>query len=312
MQPKKWDRKGYGEEMLKRVTRGERIFNFVNIIILGILTLIVILPLWSVVMNSFVSEAEIARRGVFIMIPEEWNLGAYKLLLGSRSNIYNAYMNTLFVVIVGTTLNMVMTIMLAYGLSKKQLKGRKFFTGMIFFTMLFGGGMVPSYMLIKYLNLLDSRWALVLPGLIGTWNMFIMRNFFYAIPTSLEEAAMLDGANPYQTLVWVVLPISMPVIATISLFYAVGHWNAWFGAVLYINDNTKLPMQNILRNIVASSSASSLQDVDQHVYDTMQAKPPSQAIKSAVIIIGTLPILVVYPFIQKYFVKGVMVGSIKG
>jgi putative aldouronate transport system permease protein len=162
------------------------------------------------------------------------------------------------------------------------------------------------------LNLLDSRWALVLPGLIGTWNMFIMRNFFYAIPTSLEEAAMLDGANPYQTLVWVVLPISMPVIATISLFYAVGHWNAWFGAVLYINDNTKLPMQNILRNIVASSSASSLQDVDQHVYDTMQAKPPSQAIKSAVIIIGTLPILVVYPFIQKYFVKGVMVGSIKG
>lgn len=298
--------------MLKRVSRGERVFNIVNIIILSMITLIVIVPIWSVVMNSFVSQAEITRRGVFILIPEKWDLSAYKIILGTRSNIYNAYLNTLFVVIVGTFLNMVMTTTLAYGLSKKELKGRNFIIGMIFFTMLFNGGMIPNYMLVKQLGLLNSRWSLILPGLIGTWNMFIMRNFFYSIPESLEEAAMLDGANPLQTLVRVVLPISLPVIATISLFYAVGHWNSWFNAMLYINDSTKLPMQNILRNIVVSTSANTLQDVDNTVYESMESIPPSQAIKSATIVVGTLPILFVYPFIQKYFVKGVMVGSIKG
>ncbi|MDL2233101.1 carbohydrate ABC transporter permease [Ruminococcaceae bacterium OttesenSCG-928-L11] len=297
---------------LKRITRGEWIFRIVNTIVLIGFSLIILIPLWTVVMNSFVSQAEIMRRGVFIFIPEEWNLDAYRLLLGKGSNVYRAYLNTFFIVTVGTALNLVFTITLAYGLSKRYLKGRVFFTGMIFFTMLFNGGMVPNYILVKSLGLLDSLWAVIMPGLVSTWNMFIMRNFFYAIPDSLEEAAFLDGANPIQVLVKIILPLSLPSIATIGLFYAVGHWNSWFGAMLYINTNTRLPMQNILRNIVATTSAAALQDVDTALFETMQSPPPSQAMKAATIIVGTVPILVVYPFIQKYFVKGVMVGSIKG
>ena len=298
--------------MLKRITISEKIFRIFNIIILLLFALVILIPLWSVTMNSFVTEAEISRRGVFILIPEKWDLSAYKILLGSRSNIYNAYKNTLFITIVGTACNLLLTIPLAYGLSKKNLKGRLPIIAMIFFTMLFNGGLVPKFLLVKHIGLLNSLWALIVPTLIVTWNMFIMRNFFYAIPQGLEEAAFIDGANQLQILIKVVLPLSTPAIATIGLFYAVGHWNSWFPAILYITDTSKLPMQNILRNIVASLSANSLQDADAAVYDSIGVRPPSQAIKSATIIVSTVPILLVYPFIQKYFVKGVMMGSIKG
>lgn len=298
--------------MLKRITWGDRVFYVFNYIILTVFAIIIIVPLWTVLMTSFVSEAEIMRRGVFILIPEEFSLITYKLMLGPQSLIYGAYKNTFFLVIVGTAVNLVMTILLAYGLSKRDLKGRTFFLGMIFVTMLFGGGMVPNFMLVKHLGLLNSLWALIIPGMIGSYNMLLMRNFFYAIPTSLEEAAQLDGANPLQILVRVVLPLSIPSIATIGLFYAVGHWNQWFGTVLYITDAKKFPMQNVLRNIVASASASSIKDIDPSVYDAMYINPPTEAIKATAIVIGTVPILLVYPFIQKYFVKGVMIGSIKG
>ena len=176
--------------------------------------------------------------------------------------------------------------------------------------MLFSGGLIPTFILVKGLGLIDSRWSMVLPCLVNTWNLLIMRNFFYAIPKSLEEAAVIDGANDVQILTKVVLPLSKASIATIGLFYAVSHWNAWFDAMLYINKTPLLPMQNILRNII--TAASSIGDLGAEAYNSLDVVPPSQSIRAATIVITTLPILVVYPFVQKYFVKGVMVGSVKG
>ena len=204
--------------MLKRMTKGDKIFIILNYTVLFIFTLIIILPIFCVVMNSFVSEAEIARRGAFILIPEQWDLTSYRTLWSSRQNLIRAYGNTLFRVIVGTVMNLIFTIALAYPLSKRDLKGRTFFNALVFFTMIFSGGMVPTYMVVKATGLIDSPWALIVPSLIGTWNMFMMRNFFYAIPDSLIESAQLDGANNLQILTRIVLPCSMASIATILLF----------------------------------------------------------------------------------------------
>ena len=296
--------------MKKKKLSGETIFQIVDVIVMCLFMVLVIVPVFTVVMTSFVSEAEIARRGTFIIIPEKFDFSAYKMLLASGKNIARAYGNTLFRVVIGTVLNLVFTITLSYGLSREGLKGWTFLTGFVFFTMLFSGGMIPTFILVKGVGLIDSRWAMVLPCLINTWNLLIMRNFFYGIPKSLEEAAVIDGANDAQVLVKIVLPLSKASIATIGLFYAVSHWNAWFDAMLYINTTALLPMQNILRNII--TAASSIGDLGAEAYNSLDVVPPSQAIRAATIVITTLPILVAYPFVQKYFVKGVMVGSVKG
>ena len=219
-------------------------------------------------------------------------------------------MNTLIVVSAGTTLSMLFTICLAYPLSKKDLRFRNGMLAIVFFTMLFSGGMVPNYILVKELTLLNTRWALILPYLCNTWNMLLMRNFFYAIPNSLEEAAELDGANQFQTLIRVILPLSLPSIATIAMFYGVSYWNAWFPGVMYLTKNSMLPIQNIMRSIIISASGQ-LEDMGT-LMDEIKEVPTSHTLKCASIVISTLPILCVYPYIQKYFVKGVMVGSVKG
>lgn len=295
--------------MKKRIS-GEQIFQAVDVVIMCLFMFVIFVPIFTVLMTSFVSEAEIARRGTFIIIPENFDFSAYKMLFAGGKNILRAYGNTFFRVIVGTALNLVFTISLAYGLSRENLKGRTVLTGLVFFTMLFSGGLIPGFILVKGLGLIDSRWSMVLPCMINTWNLLIMRNFFYAIPKSLEEAAVIDGANDLQILWKVVLPLSQASIATIGLFYAVSHWNAWFDAMIYINKTPLLPMQNILRNII--TAASSIGDLGAEAYNSLDVVPPSQSIRAATIVITTLPILVVYPFVQKYFVKGVMVGSVKG
>lgn len=295
---------------MKKKMSGENIFQIFDIALMCIFMFLVIIPVFTVLMTSFVSEAEIARRGTFIIIPEEFDFSAYEMLFASGKNIIRAYGNTLFRVIIGTILNLLITISLAYGLSRQNLKGKTLITAFIFFTMLFSGGLIPTFILVKALNLIDSRWAMVLPCLVNTWNLLIMRNFFFAIPQSLEEAAVIDGANDVQILAKIVLPLSKASIATIGLFYAVSHWNAWFDAMIYINKTELLPMQNILRNII--TSASSVGDLGAEAYNSLDVVPPSQSIRAATIVVTTVPILVVYPFIQKYFVKGVMVGSVKG
>lgn len=293
-----------------KMTKGEKAFQWFNYIFLTILTLVFLVPFLVVFSTSFVTEQEVARRGAFILIPQDFSLTAYKMLLSRGSTLINSYKITLFRVVVGTALNLFFTSTLAYGLSKKKLPGRNFFITLIFITMMFGGGLIPNFMLIKALGLYNEVWVMVIPGLISAWNMILMKNFFIQIPESLEESAMLDGANPFRILISIILPLSMPIMATIGLFYAVGHWNAWFDASIYINDSRKLPVQVFMRNIVLAMSHKELDGTVLN--EAAGVRPTAETIKSAVIIISTLPILCVYPFIQKYFVKGMMVGSIKG
>lgn len=293
-----------------KLSKGEKVFQVVNYIFLTLLTLLFLIPFIIVFSTSFVTEQEVARRGAFILFPEEFSLSAYKVLLSQGSMLINSYKITIFRVVVGTAINLLFTSTLAYGLSKKSLPGRNIFITMIFITMLINGGLIPNFMLIKALGLYNSVWVMIIPGAVSAWNMILMRNFFSQLPESLEEAAMLDGATPLQILTKVILPLSMPIIATIGLFYAVGHWNAWFDASIYINDTNKLPVQVFMRNVILSMSS---KEIDGAVLNEVAGmKPTAETLKSAVIIITTLPILCIYPFIQKYFVKGVMVGSIKG
>ena len=296
-------------KLQSRALKSDRIFTVCNYIFMVLITLAFLIPFWTVFASSFVSEAEAARRGSFILMPEKFDFGAYKILLASGSYVWSAYGNTLFLVTVGTAVNLIMTITMAYPLSKKGLPGNSIVTFLVFLTMIFNGGLIPTFLLNKSLGLVDSIWSLILPNAISAWNMLIVRNFFAAFPSELEEAASIDGAGPLKTLILIVLPLSLPVITTIGLFYAVGHWNAWFNAAIYINTKAKLPVQNILRDMIASSSIS---DVSAEAMSSADSKPTAETMKSAMIVITTLPIICVYPFIQKYFVKGVLVGSVKG
>jgi len=295
---------------MDRITRSEKIFNFVNTCILCLLILAIVIPMLSVLGASFVSQAEVARRGEFILIPEDWDLSSYEMVFNSP-NIWRGYRNTIMLVVVGTSSSMIATICMAYPLSKRKLRGRNAILGMVFFTMIFNGGTVPTYMLVSNLHLCDTFWALFVPTLMNTWNMLLMRNFFYSVPDALEEAALLDGANQAQILVKVYLPLSLSSIATITMFYGVAYWNAWWPGVIYLNANTWQPVQNIIRNIVAAANAAQ-SDLNVAGVADDYIMPPAHSLKCATIVVGTVPILVVYPFVQKYFVKGVMVGSVKG
>ncbi|MFC5466276.1 carbohydrate ABC transporter permease [Lederbergia graminis] len=287
-------------------TKGEKIFQFFNAIFLIVLSITFILPMISVLSTSFVSEQEFLRRGgSFILFPEKIDFTAYKLLLDRGSIILDAYKNTIFRVVVGTLLNVIFTATLAYGLSKKSLPGRNLFITFIFITMILSGGLIPTYMLIDGIGLKDSPWVMIIPSLISAWNFLIMKSFFSTIPAEIEESALIDGATPLQILIRIIFPLSLPSFATIGLFYAVYHWNEWFTASIYINDVHKLPIQVIMRNILL---AGTIQDMSIHTTDQL---PPAQTLKSAIIIVSTVPILFVYPFVQKYFVKGVMIGSVK-
>ena len=297
-----------------KLSRGERIFEIGNYIFLALLSVAFLVPFFSVCMSSFVSNSEYARRGAFILVPEQFDLTAYKLLLGRGSIVLHAYGVTFFRVIVGTFLNLAFTATLAFGLARRQLPGRTFLTLFVFVPMIFSGGLIPSFVLMDTLGLLNSIWALVVPSLVSVWNLLIMRNFFMAIPVELEEAAIVDGATPPVILWKIVLPLSLPSIATIGLFYAVAHWNAWFDAAIYIKDMYRMPIQLILRGVLDQYSTSGGNAFIANPAGMMsfEALPPAQAIKGAMIVISTLPILVVYPFVQKYFVKGALLGSVKG
>jgi len=294
-----------------KTSRSYKVFNACNIIFLLLLSLSFLLPMITVVSGSIVGQQERLERGAVILIPHTIDLSGYRILLSKGSAIYPAYRNTLFLITVGTFLNLMVTSMMAYTLSKKFLPGRTAMITTVFITMLFGGGLVPTYLLVNALGLIDSLWALILPSLVSAWNMLIMRNFFYSIPESLEESALLDGATPFSVFLKIILPLSKPVLATIGMFYAVGHWNAWFPGVIYINSTDKLPVQNIMRNMIALYSAADINpeamNDERYLYN-----PPIESLQMATIVVGTLPILVIYPFVQKYFVKGIMIGSIKG
>lgn len=287
-------------------TKGEKVFSVFNYAFLTVVSLLFVIPFLTVLSTSFVGEEEWARRGAYILVPETFDFTAYRLLLGSSNLLYTGALTSVLRVTIGTFLNLVFTATLAYVLGKRRLPGRIALTLFVFITMVFNGGLIPRYVLIDSIGLTNTFWAMVIPFLVNPWYMLIMRNFFMNIPESLEEAAIIDGALPWQRLIRIVLPLSLPSIATIGLFYAVFHWNEWFYAFLFVNIQERLPLQVVLRNILEAGVQEDTEIV------TIEKMPPAQSVKTAMIILTVTPILCVYPFIQRYFVKGALIGSIKG
>ncbi|WP_299093643.1 carbohydrate ABC transporter permease [uncultured Metabacillus sp.] len=282
---------------------GNRIFNFFNYTILLLIGLACFLPFVNVIASSFATTQEVVEK-TFILFPTTFTLDAYHYIF-STPTIFKSFAVSIGVTGVGTLVSMVLTAFMAYGLSRRYLYGRKAINFVVVFTMLFSGGMIPTYLVVRNLGLIDSYWALILPVAISAFNLIIMRNFFQAIPDSLEESAKVDGYNDIMIFFKIILPLSLPSIATISLFYAVAYWNEYTNAILYLNDSGKWPIQVLLRQIVIVSSG---MQADNSAVDIV---PPAQTIKMAVIAVATIPMLIVYPFLQKYFVKGAFVGSVK-
>ncbi|HEY0828651.1 MAG TPA: carbohydrate ABC transporter permease [Bacilli bacterium] len=269
------------------------------------IAVVCVFPFLYALSVSFTSASEVTRRGI-VLIPEHITLSAYYEILGS-SLISNAYKVSLFVTVAGTFLNIFFTMITAYPLARKALPGRQVILLYIIFTMMFSGGMIPHYLLVKELGLLDSVWALIVPGLISAFNLIIMKGFFEQLPEAIDESARIDGAGEVRILMSIVLPLSMPIIATVGLFYAVGHWNSFFDAILYIQDANKYPVQLVLRNILLGATAIN----NENLPEVNDAVNPI-SIQMATVMVTTLPILFVYPFLQKHFTKGVLLGSIKG
>ncbi|OCA89397.1 carbohydrate ABC transporter permease [Pradoshia sp. D12] len=282
---------------------GNRIFNFFNYSLLLIIGLACFIPFLNVIASSFATTQEVVEKD-FILFPTTFTLSAYEYIF-STPTIFKSFAVSIGVTGVGTLVSMVLTSLMAYSLSRKYLVGRRFLNFVVVFTMLFSGGMIPTYLVVKNLGLIDTYWALILPIAISAFNLIIMRNFFQAIPESLEESAKVDGCNDFMIFIKIILPLSLPSIATISLFYAVAYWNEYTNAILYINDSSKWPIQVLLRQIVIVSSG---MQADNSVVEVV---PPAQTIKMAVISVATLPMLILYPFLQKYFIKGAFVGSVK-
>jgi putative aldouronate transport system permease protein len=271
---------------------------------------IMLYPFLFVLAASFSSSSNVSR-GMVGVIPQGFNIRAYEAVF-KYQYIWSGYRNTLLYTICGTALNLVMTVCGAYPLSRKQFYGRGLFTFFIAVTMFFSGGLIPTYLVMRNYKLLNTFWVMILPGAISTWNMIIMRTFFQNLPVELEEAAIIDGCNEVGVLLKIVLPLSTASIMTIGMFYAVGHWNAWFNAFIYLQDYERYPLQLWLRMIVLQNQVNDISSIQSGAVDVGAENLISDTIKYAVIIVAAAPILCVYPFIQKYFVKGVMVGSVKG
>ncbi|AIQ60783.1 carbohydrate ABC transporter permease [Paenibacillus borealis] len=291
--------------MVEDRTISGRIFSAVNFTLLALIALITVLPFVHVVAGSFTTSAELAANK-FVLIPKVWSLEAYKFIF-STNTIFRALGVSIGVTLVGTLFSMFITSLMAYGLSRRDLDGRRVFNFLVVFTMLFHGGMIPTFLVVKELGLIDSYAALILPSAISAFNMIILKNFFQNIPEGLEESAKIDGCNDFGILFKIVLPLSLPAIATISLFYAVTYWNTYMTAILYLDNSAKWPIQVLLRQIVVLASG-----MDHSATLDGTVPPPDQTIKMAVIVVATLPILMVYPFLQKHFAKGAMLGSMKG
>jgi putative aldouronate transport system permease protein len=289
---------------IKRKSLGDIIMDVVVYVILTILAVLMVIPFIYVIAASFATEAEILSRPIFL-IPKEPTLAAYKRIFDMNDmgvTVLRSLGISIAVTLIGTMINLFFTCTMAYGLSRSKLIGKKFVLNMVLFTMVFGGGMIPTFLLVKGLGMYDTYAALILPGAISAYNMLIVRNFFMDLPAGLEEAASIDGCTDIGIFIKIALPLSLPMLATFGLFYAVGHWNNYFGALLYLADSKKYPFQLVLRNLVMITTEDTADGEDL----------PQETLKMAVIVVGTVPILLVYPFLQKHFAAGVMVGAIKG
>lgn len=287
---------------------GRKVFRVVNVIVLILLALICLLPFVNVIAISFSDSFYVDSNQVYFW-PKGWTTSAYTYIL-TRASFWSSFRTSILRVLLGGSLNLFFIILTAYPLSKNndKLHFRNVYTWYFFITMLVSGGMIPNYLLIAKLGLRDSIWSLVLPGALPVFNLVLMLNFFRQVPTALEEAALIDGAGHLRTLVQIYLPVSLPAIATITLFCIVSHWNAWFDGMIYITSPSKVPMQTYLRSVLIDMNMADMSADDYELYATLA----NRTVKCSQIIVATIPILCVYPFLQRYFVSGIVLGSVKG
>lgn len=288
-------------------SRGEKIFEVFNILFMCLMWFVMIYPLYYVLVASFSNPVKLVGHTGMVWAPIEPTLAAYRLM-AKNPMILRGFLNTFLILAGGLTVNMVLTSIGAFFFSRRNVKLKSFLMKMVVFTMFFSGGLIPFYFTVHSLGLLNTYWSLILPGSISTFNMIILRTSFEAVPYSLEESARLDGANHIQILLKIILPLSKATLAVIALYYTVSHWNSWFNAMLFIDDRDRFPLQLVLREILIQNETSSM----MQMVGTGEVSLIGESIKYAVIVVATLPILCVYPFVQKHFVKGVMIGAVKG
>ena len=294
-------------------TKVDKIFKVFIFLFLTAALMIVLYPLIYIVSASISNPAAV-NSGKMWLWPVDMTFDGYKMIF-QNDDIWRGYLNTIFYTVLGTLINLGVTIPAAYALARKDFYGRNFFTGMFVLTMFFSGGLIPTYLVVKSLGLIDTIWAMVLPNAAAVWNIIIARVFFQAtIPKGLEEAAIIDGASNFKMFIKIILPLSAPIIAVMALFYGVGHWNGYFNALIYLSDKEMYPLQLVLREILVLQEMSSQNtNITGSMAEAMHSKQQLAAIiKYGVMIVSTLPIIIAYPFLQRYFVKGVMIGSLKG
>lgn len=290
-------------------SKEDRIFDIVNHVLLGIVLLIVLYPLIFVTVASISDPAAVAKGEVWLL-PKDINFVGYQKVF-SNHEILNGYLNTILYTVAGTAVNIIMTILAAYPLSRKDLVGRNWITALFVFTMFFSGGLIPTYLIVKQLGMVNTMWALIIPNAVAIWNIIIMRTFFQqSIPHEVQESAQIDGCSNIKILLKIILPLSLPILAVMTLFYSVAHWNSFFSALIYLTERDKYPLQLLLREILIQSN---MQDMIQSSEESLaRTIMEAESIKYAVVIIANLPILMLYPFLQRYFVKGMVIGAIKG
>lgn len=288
-----------------RMGKGERLFNYVNLGIMLTMCVVFLYPILYVLARSVMTDADRVAHPL-TLIPSAIDWAGYKMVLTGNSNLINAYVITIARTVIGTLINLLFTSFMAYVLSRKSFSMKKAVNMLLAFTMWFDGGLIPTYLLYQSMGLGNNFWVYILPVAISPWNCFILRNFFAEIPDSLEESARIDGASEPTILFRIILPLSTASLATVGLFYAVMHWNSWYDAMLYMTNNKMWSLQYILRQIVNSANMVDLVNADA------SATPPTEMVRMACTVVATVPILCVYPFLQKYFVKGMLVGAVKG
>ena len=292
---------------MKKQTVGEKLFEIVNGILMVFMILITVYPLWYVVMASFSNSNALVGHTGILLAPLKFTTAAYHMV-AQNPNIISGYSNTIAIVILGTTASTMLTAVGAYVLSRKPFPFKRVIMFLIVVTMYFSGGLIPRFLLLNnWLHLGNNRLVLILPNLVITYNLIVLRTGFEAIPNSLEESARIDGANEWLILFRIIIPVALPSMAIIVLFYAVHYWNAWFDAAIFLKDRDKFPIQVILREILITNSTENMM-----IDASGDREEISESIKYATIVVATVPILFVYPFVQKYFVKGVMIGAVKG
>ncbi|MDF2936789.1 MAG: transporter permease [Paenibacillaceae bacterium] len=280
----------------------DRIFNGIIIVLLALCGAAALFPMLYVVSVSITPISEVLKNGGFLLIPKEITFTAYSKLI-NESGMMDALGITILITVLGTALNMIFTVLMAYPLSRKRLPARSAFLLMVVFTMLFGGGLIPTYLVVKSSGLLNSIWALMIPNLIWSFNILIVKSFLEQLPEELFESAKIDGASDFRILWQIAVPLSLPVMVTVGLFYGVGHWNEFFQAIMYVTNRKLFPLQVIVREILMQT---------QQPLENAENITPTETLQMAAVVMASLPIILVYPFLQKHFTRGMLLGSVKG